>query len=177
MLRITLAAALLTATVASGLASDQPYAGLETREIKALSDERREGLLAGKGLGYALSAELNGVPGPLHVLEMADEIGLSDAQRAEVQAVFDAMNAEARRLGADLIAAEAELDTLFASGEADPAAVSAATARVAEIEGTLRAAHLNAHLATAPLLSRHQRVLYTRARGYGGGHGGHSGHD
>lgn len=172
-----LIAAIALFAAAPASASDTPYAGLETREIKALSDERRDGLLTGQGLGYALSAELNGIPGPRHVLDMAEALDLSDAQREQTQALFDAMNAEARRLGAALIAAEAELDALFASGEADPQAVAAGTAAIAEIEGALRATHLNAHLATAPLLSRHQRVLYARARGYGAdGHGGHSGH-
>ena len=165
-MRALVLASLVALAMGPAAASDvsRPYAGLETREIKALSQERREGLLAGSGLGYALAAELNGLPGPRHVLDMAAEIALTEEQASAVGAVFEAMNAEARALGAQIVDAEADLDALFARGEAAPQEVAAATARVAALEGRLRAAHLNAHLVTAPILSRHQRVLYARAR-------------
>ena len=64
-------------------AETAPYAGQDVREIKALSPERAEGLKAGAGLGYALAAELNGWPGPLHVLELADDLDLSSSQREQ----------------------------------------------------------------------------------------------
>ena len=40
-------------------AAPSPYTGLEHREIKALSDDDRRQLLAGRGMGFALAAELN----------------------------------------------------------------------------------------------------------------------
>lgn len=169
--------------VSAGIASSggqQPYKGLETRAIKALSPKRIDGLLKGEGLSYALAAELNGLPGPRHVLDMADTLDLKEAQKADIKAIFVRMNAAARELGADLVAAEAELEEAFASGSADARDVSALTARIAEIEGRLRAAHLTAHLETAPLLTRHQKRLYTIERGYlenGAQHRGHGGHD
>lgn len=177
-MRLLVAAALTQLVLAlPAAASDdaRPYAGLETRADKALSQERREGLLTGAGLGYALAAELNGLPGPRHVLDMGEEIGLTVDQRHEMQAIFDRMNAEARILGAQIVSAETELDALLDDEGATPVAVAALTDRIGALEGGLRAVHLNAHLTAAPLLSRHQRVLYARARGYGagGGHGGH----
>ena len=36
-------------------------------------------------MSLALAAELNGYPGPLHVLELADRLGLSAEQRGKVQ--------------------------------------------------------------------------------------------
>ena len=48
-----------------------PYAGQQTRAIKALSPEDLAGLLNGEGRGMAKAAELNGYPGPVHVLELA----------------------------------------------------------------------------------------------------------
>ena len=51
--------------------SASPYVGLEAREIKALSEEQRQELLDGHGMGLALAAELNHYPGPKHVLELA----------------------------------------------------------------------------------------------------------
>jgi len=68
-----------------------PYAGLESREIKALSAEEVRQLLEGEGMGLALAAELNGLPGPLHVLELADSLALTAAQRASVEAIFAEM--------------------------------------------------------------------------------------
>ena len=45
-----------------------PYAGEERREIKSLSPQEIGDYLAGKGMGLAKAAELNGYPGPAHVL-------------------------------------------------------------------------------------------------------------
>lgn len=157
-------------------ANDAPYAGQEKREIKALAPEMVEDLLAGAGLGYAKAAELNGWPGPLHVLELADALALSGDQFAEIAAVREAMLSRARPLGEKLVDAEAALDALFAKGKPDPASISDASALIGSIEAELRAVHLTAHVATKPLLTRHQRMLYAQHRGYEGDHGHHGAH-
>lgn len=165
-------------------AASSPYVGQETREIKALGPEEVEGLLTGEGLGYALAAELNGLPGPRHVLDAAAELGLDAGQRSRIQAIFDDMNAEAVRLGTELVAGERDLDRLLAGGDATPEAVAEATTALGRLEGRLRAVHLHAHLATTPLLTEHQRARYWEIRGYaagaadGGGqdHTAHPGH-
>ena len=95
--------------------SPAPYAGQQTREIKALSGDEQADLLAGKGMGLAKAAELNGYPGPAHVLELAGDLALSAEQRARTQAVWQAMDARARALGQQVVDAERELDALFAS--------------------------------------------------------------
>lgn len=41
-----------------------PYAGMQSRPIKALSDKQVSDLRAGRGMGLALAAELNGYLGP-----------------------------------------------------------------------------------------------------------------
>src|SRR5262245_16444192 len=92
----------------------QPYAGLQARSLKALSDEQVADLKAGRGMGLALAAELNGYPGPKHVLELAQELKLTAAQRLRTQQLHDAMTAEAVPLGQQLIAAETDLDRQFA---------------------------------------------------------------
>src|SRR5437588_3273005 len=79
--------------------AQQPYAGLEARSIKALSEQQIADLRAGRGMGLALAAELNGYPGPMHVLELAEPLGLSDQQRAKMQELFAAVKAEAVPLG------------------------------------------------------------------------------
>ena len=48
-----------------------PYAGMQQRGIAALSESDLAALMAGEGWGLALPAELNGVPGPTHLLELA----------------------------------------------------------------------------------------------------------
>src|SRR5687767_11125254 len=54
--------------------ADSPYVGQEDRAIKALDAKDVDGLLAGSGMGYAKAAELNGYPGPMHVLELAEKL-------------------------------------------------------------------------------------------------------
>jgi len=144
-----------------------PYAGMASRRIPAVSPEREQGLLAGAGLGYAMAAELNGHPGPKHVLELGEELGLSESQRAAVQASFDRMHGEATELGGEILAAEELLDRRFAHRHIDEATLAGLTGRIAELEGKLRFVHLRAHLETDAVLTGEQRELYTRLRGYG----------
>jgi len=144
-------------------------------EVRTLSADRMAGLMRGAGMGYAKAADLNGWPGPLHALEMRDALGLSEAQVRAMTSLRQEMADRAVPLGRALIEAERALNRLFAAGAPSPAAVEAAVARIAEIEGRLRAVHLVTHLRAAPLLTRHQTMLYNRAR-HGGAaeHGGHS---
>jgi Spy/CpxP family protein refolding chaperone len=146
-----------------------PYAGLETRAIKALSDQEIADLTAGRGMGTALPAELNGYPGPNHVLEYADQLSLTEQQRAAVKQLFDSMKAEAIPLGHRLIAAERDLDRDFAARTITPERLKAATAAIAQIRGELRNTHLKYHLSTAALLAPDQIHRYAELRGYGGG--------
>jgi Spy/CpxP family protein refolding chaperone len=155
--------------LAGGAFGQTPYAGLQARPVKALSDQQIADLKAGRGMGMALPAELNGYPGPSHVLELADRLGLTAAQRAAVQARFDAMKAESIALGDRLIEREAMLDGLFAGRTATPENVSAAASAVAETQGELRATHLKYHLSTIALLQPEQIARYGELRGYGDG--------
>ncbi|MDX1547696.1 MAG: Spy/CpxP family protein refolding chaperone [Rhodothermales bacterium] len=152
-----------------------PYAGQETRSIKALSDDDLAALRRGDGMGLALAAELNHYPGPRHVLELADALALTPEQRAETEAVMAAMRTEAVRLGEAVIGREEALEALFASGDATPEAVRAVLAELGTLRADLRFAHLNAHLAMRRLLTPGQVAHYDRLRGYGGGHP--AGHD
>ncbi len=144
----------------------QPYAGLQSRPIKALSREQIAALTAGEGMGLALAAELNGYPGPRHVLDLANQIGLTDEQRTRIQQLFDAMKSEAIPLGQKLIAAERDLNSAFTERTITPERLQAATAALGELQGKLRDTHLKYHLATAALLSPDQIHRYTELRGY-----------
>jgi Spy/CpxP family protein refolding chaperone len=146
----------------------QPYAGLQGRSVKALSDQQIADLKAGRGMGLALAAELNGYPGPTHVLELASQLGLSDDQRAKVAGLFDAMKREAVPLGERLIAAETALDRQFADRTITASSLGEATRDIASLQGELRLAHLKYHLATLELLTPEQAIRYSTLRGYGG---------
>lgn len=150
----------------AGHAHHRPYAGLENRPIKALSDGQVADLRAGRGMGLALAAELNGYPGPKHVLEHSDALGLAPAQRAEVEKLFDSMRREAIPAGEELIAAEARLDRIFADGSADFASLDAAMREVAVAYAKLRRTHLSYHISTKAVLTPSQVATYNTIRGY-----------
>jgi Spy/CpxP family protein refolding chaperone len=145
----------------------QPYAGLQARPVKALSSEQIDDLKAERGMGLALAAELNGYPGPSHVVELADELHLTPAQRERAQALFAEMKAETVPLGEAVIAAESDLDRQFAARTITQASLTAATDTIGVTQGRLRAAHLKYHLAMLEVLTPEQVKRYGALRGYG----------
>jgi hypothetical protein len=143
-----------------------PYAGMQARPVKALTEQQIADLRAGRGMGLALPAELNGYPGPLHVLELADGLSLSSDQRLSVRKLFEAMKAEAVAVGERLIDAETALDLAFRDRSITPDRLVELTAHVGRLQGELRAVHLRYHLTTAELLSAEQSKRYAELRGY-----------
>jgi Spy/CpxP family protein refolding chaperone len=73
----------------------------------------------------------------------------------------------AQRIGAELVAAEKDLDALFAERVAGTASVDQATQKVAVLQGQLRAEHLKTHLLANAILTPAQVEQYSRLRGYG----------
>lgn len=124
-----------------------PYAGHAGRAVKALSAEETADLEAGRGMGLAVVAEMNGYPGPMHVVELADALRLTPEQRAASAALIAPMLERAQRLGRDVIVAEAALERAFVAHALDPAALQAQVMGIAELRGRLRAVHLETHLA------------------------------
>jgi hypothetical protein len=172
---ITAAAVVIAAHAAS------PYAGQQERALKALSDQEVADLLAGRGLGMAKAGELNHYPGPMHVLELADHLGLTAEQKRAVEASFERMSAAAKPLGAELVEREGALDRDFAEGGITSERLAAATAAIAELQGRLRAVHLSAHLETRAVLTADQIARYDALRGYADAgpapaHAGHGHH-
>jgi hypothetical protein len=159
-------------------ASQSPYAGQDARAIKALSAGDVADLMDGKGMGLAKAAELNGYPGPAHVLELGADLQLTADQRGATEALYHRMQDEARAVGRDLIDAEQALDALFAGRSATPEAVDARVARIGALQAKLRSVHLNAHLAQIAILTRDQVARYAALRGYGtpNADGGHAPH-
>lgn len=148
-------------------AMHSPYAGQQSRDIASLSVEDVSQILDGKGWGLAKPAELNGYPGPKHILELSGQLKLTPDQRKQIEDVFDHMQAQARKLGTEYIAAERALDHLFRSANADKAALARQVVLTGKLLSSLRLAHLSAHLDSMPVLSLEQRQMYAQLRGYG----------
>ena len=118
----------------------------------------------GRGFGLAFAADQNGYPGPLHVLELKDQLKLTADQEAKARALLHAMFAESKPKSARLLEAEAKLPRLFADRAADDAAVRAAVAEVERARSEVRVVHLLTHLKTRDLLTEDQRRIYHEAR-------------
>jgi hypothetical protein len=170
--RAGLAGLALIASAAHATAQ-MPYAGMHARSVKALSDEQIADLRSGRGMGLALTAELNGYPGPSHVLEHADALQLTDAQRAEIKRLFETMRAEAIPIGQQLLEQEARLDRQFADRSITAEQLEAAIAAIGKVQARLRATHLKYHLLTPAILTESQVWRYAELRGYAGGPRGH----
>jgi hypothetical protein len=160
---------LAVAVLLSGTAVAQsPYAGMQNRPVKALSEHQVADLKAGRGMGLALPAELNGYPGPSHLLELADRLDLSSSQRDAIQQLFDSMKAEAVPVGERLIEQETQLDRQFANRTVTSDGLKVATSEIGATQAELRNTHLKYHLETAQILSDQQMHQYAMLRGYAG---------
>ncbi|WP_431094526.1 Spy/CpxP family protein refolding chaperone [Polaromonas aquatica] len=143
-----------------------PYAGQQVREIKSLSASQTQDLLTGKGMELAKAAELNGYPGPMHTLELAQPLELNEQQKQDSEALLARHKAEARALGAQLVQAERELDTAFAARRIDAETLAGHTQRIGQLQAALRASHLKTHLQQTQLLTSEQVARYALLRGY-----------
>ncbi len=161
---------ILQLSVATLLATDpshkSKYVGQENREIKSLSEADIAELKSGKGWGLAKAAELNGVPGPVHLLEMKAEIHLSNRQIQAIETLHRKMQQAAIPLGLELIELERELNDHFANRTITKELLGDLLEKVAHVHKKLRHVHLSAHLETPNILTREQISLYNKLRGY-----------
>jgi Spy/CpxP family protein refolding chaperone len=114
----------------------------------------------------AKAAELNGLPGPKHILEMKKEINLTNAQESKITKIYREMNKNAVELGRQLIEYEEELNRRFAERDIDESSLDELLTRISDIHKSLRYEHLSAHLKTPSILSDDQIEQYNRLRGY-----------
>ncbi len=167
-MKLGVAFMLFSLPLLAGAQHAQPYAGQEQRDIKALSAQEVGQYRSGAGMGYAKAAELNGYPGPMHILDLADQLQLDPSQRAAVKELMDKHKPEARALGAKLVEAERAIEMLFRSGNAEPASLSFSVNEAARLQGEYRLSHLQTHWQAKALLTSEQISLYAKLRGYAG---------
>ncbi|MBI2429639.1 MAG: hypothetical protein HYV29_12760 [Ignavibacteriales bacterium] len=150
-------------------AQQSSYAGEEHRTIKSLSEKEIEQYLAGAGMGLAKAAELNHYPGPKHVLDLADTLELSDKQKHGLKKIVSTMKSNAVRLGKEIIEKEKALDSAFTSNSITVARLEQLTNELGILQGKLRFTHLQAHIETKEILTKHQVMMYDLLRGYNTG--------
>lgn len=143
-----------------------PYAGMQNRAIKSLSDNDIKELRRGGGWGLALAAELNGMPGPAHMLELKEQIALNQDQVKKTQALLDDMRKAAIPTGERLIAAELALENAFAKGAVEEASLRRLLAEAESARTELRFIHLSQHYKTVQFLKPEQIKRYNILRGY-----------
>ena len=142
------------------------YIGQEKRKIKSLSADDIEQLKNGKGWGLAKAAELNGMPGPIHILQMKDKIALTAEQEMKVRALYESMKSKAVPLGQRLIQLESELNNAFASKTITKESLEKQLGAISEVRKQLRYVHLETHLMTPNILTAKQIDDYNRLRSY-----------
>ena len=150
----------------SGSAAGKPYAGLDLRSVASFSDEDVATMRAGRGMGFALPAETNGYPGPMHILELAAELDLSAAQRSAIDALFQRMQSRARLAGDEYVKAEMALDAAFKAKTADTATIARLTREADQRRSEKRLSHLEAHIVARRILNEAQLKRYAILRGY-----------
>ena len=142
------------------------YSGQENRTIKSLSADDIAELKRGDGWGQAKAAELNGVPGPKHLLQMKNEIGLDETQYSSINEVYHQMKSQAVLQGERLIALEQHLGSGFRNRTITDVMLRKTLNGIAETKSELRYVHLAAHLRMLEVLSEEQIRTYNELRGY-----------
>ena len=172
----TIALLLALALTASPTLAQSPDGGMGMHKSGGLSQQEIKALEGGMGMGMAMIAETNQYPGPKHVLELADELELTDEQRAATQQLYGEVRSKAVPLGRQIIEAEAALERAFVEKTVDAASLEAAVLEIGALRARLRLAHLGAHLRQRAVLSEDQVATYAKLRAAqrgGGGHGMH----
>ena len=145
------------------------YIGQEKRHIKSLSKDDIQQLKEGKGWGLAKAAELNGMPGPAHILQMKKKISLTKEQETKIQTLFDDMKSKAIPLGNKLIELEKKLNDSFANRTITNEILSKQLDSIYVVQKKLRYVHLVTHLMTPNILTPQQIDKYNQLRGYNSG--------
>ncbi len=160
---------LIVLTVIGSVHAQDTHPPQGDQVIRGLSDREVSDLRQGMGMGRARAAELNGYPGPRHVLDLAQagQLALTPEQTRTAQRLFDGMAREARRLGDLILREERSLEAEFRSGRISDAGLQARALRIGALEGELRAVHLRAHVEMRAALSAAEIQRYNALRGYG----------
>lgn len=124
----------------------------------------KESLEKSEGAGMAFYADINGYPGPKHVLEMQEALKLTDDQFKDISAIIDEMRENARAMGVLIIAKEQELESSFRQGKASESHTKQLATEIGSLRGALRSVHLTAHIQARSVLTKEQIATYMALR-------------
>ena len=122
-------------------------------------------------MALALAAEVNGYPGPRHVLDAAasGHLDLRPDQREAFLRLNDRMLAEAKAKGQEILQMEERLAMRFRDGHIDEANLRQILEHIGQLRAQLRLIHLRTHLEAKALLTPEQIARYRTVRGYDSG--------
>jgi Spy/CpxP family protein refolding chaperone len=126
----------------------------------------REALLNGEGMGLAAYAELNGYPGPKHVIDLKDQLGLTQDQLKKTEAVMKGVQISAKATGEEIVREEENLHKLFETGKVNERLLRSALDRIGKLRGELRFLHMQAHVKMKGILSPNQIQRYNELRAH-----------
>ena len=129
-----------------------------------MNSAERQAIATGQGFAMARAAEAHGLPGPKHVLEIAQALALDEAQRDRMNTLMGEMHAAAVREGKVVLDAEIALDAELSRSAPNADRVAELSEAVGRARGRLRNVHLTTHLAAAPVLTPEQRAKYVQLR-------------
>ena len=110
-----------------------------------------------------------GQPGE-HLLRMADELGLSDAQRSRMQTIFAEAKSANEPLWQEMQAARQQMHNLMGSG-ASEAELQAQHGRMQALRQQMSDRHFSMMMAVREVLTPEQRTQLQEMRGHHGGMG------
>ncbi len=110
----------------------------------------------------AVAVEDRAYPAIMPVLDMADQLSLSEFQRQQLRALANRVQGESNALRREIAQLEKRLDRGFAEQTIDPLRIDGLTARIGQLEGRLRAAELLARLDAKAILLPEQLALFAK---------------
>ncbi len=146
-----------------------PYTAEQNRTIKSLSDMDILSLQSGTGDAYgglAKPAELNGYPGPRHVLDLAPALSMTLEQQKNIEVIYTDMKSHAIPIGLEIIKIEKQIENSFANNTITNQSLQMLLDRSSNLYGQLRYDHLSSHLKVIDILTPQQVSIYNEIRGY-----------
>jgi len=157
-------AAFLVASALPAAAQQAGQPGHQGRGHGAMQAREFRNLQQGRGMGMGRVAEVNGYPGPMHVLQHAEALELAEGQIERSRELMSRVKSRAPELGKQIVDAERRLAAMFAEGGINAAEMDALLLEIAKLRAHLRSLHLTAHLDQAAVLTEAQLLKYKELR-------------
>lgn len=133
--------------------------------IRSLPGRDIVALAGGEGGGLAKIADLNGYPGPRHVLDMDAHLNLTTRQREQLRQVMSTMEADAKEVATRYLSALAQLEEDTRQGSLSGDQFLKRYRAVEALRTELGAVHLITHFKTKDLLTPAQVATYYKPQG------------